>query len=79
MLFRSSKKSDWECWQADTAVKDMADGRDPISGYWFETYDKAKAALAEANRCLLTGEAPWPAWAVQAKAAGWTPPEGWKP
>jgi len=22
---------------------------------------------------------PWPQWAVQAKAAGWTPPKGWKP
>jgi hypothetical protein len=40
---------------------------------------RMKAALAEARRVFKSGSDPWPAWAVTAKAAGWTPPDGWKP
>ena len=68
----------WEVWQAARSVMELADGRDN-DGYYFETKSKARAALAAANAGLLSGEAPWPAWALQAKEAGWTPPEGWKP
>lgn len=28
---------------------------------------------------LANADHPWPEWALTAKAAGWTPPEGWKP
>lgn len=34
----------------------------------------AKAAVAQHR----SGK-PWPEWALQAKAAGWKPPKGWKP
>lgn len=71
-------RSDWEMWQADRCVKRFASGRD-IDGYYFDSMSKARAALAAANEGLLSGEAPWPEWALLAKAAGWTPPEGWRP
>jgi len=32
-----------------------------------------------AYRAAKTSLRPWPAWAVQASAAGWKPPKGWKP
>lgn len=71
-------KSEWEVWQAARSVMALADGRDQ-DGYYFESLSRARAALAAANAGLLSGEAPLPAWALLAKAAGWTPPEGWKP
>jgi hypothetical protein len=71
-------KSEWESWQAARSVKNLADGRD-CDGYYFDSISRARAALAAANEGLLSGEAPWPAWALLAKAEGWTPPEGWKP
>jgi len=73
-----SSKDNWEGWQADRIVEPLADGHDS-TGYYFETQKKALTALRAANEGLHTGEAPWPAWATQAKAAGWTPPKGWKP
>lgn len=72
------EKDYWEVWQADRSVKELADGRDS-KGYYFDSVSKARAALAAANEGLLSGEAPLPEWALLAKAAGWTPPEGWKP
>ena len=72
------KKEDWENWVVYQTVKSLADDKDS-RGFVFDTMKKAKVALAGANNALLNGHAPWPAWAVQAKAAGWTPPEGWKP
>jgi hypothetical protein len=71
-------KGAWEIWQAARSIKDLADGRDS-DGYYFESIAKARLALATANAALFSGEAPWPAWALQAKEAGWTPPKGWKP
>ena len=71
-------REEWEVWQAARSVMALADGRDH-DGYYFTSRSKARAALAAANAGLLSGEAPWPAWALQAKEAGWTPPEGWKP
>jgi hypothetical protein len=73
-----SNKDEWEVWQAERCAEPLADGRDS-SGFYFETKTKAMAALRAANEGLFSGEAPWPSWATQAKAAGWTPPKGWKP
>ena len=71
-------REEWEVWQAARSVMALADGHDH-DGYYFASKSKARAALAAANAGLVSGEAPWPAWALQAKEAGWTPPEGWKP
>jgi hypothetical protein len=71
-------KDDWECWIAHKTVQALADGQDD-HGFFFEGIKKARLALAAANEALLSGHAPWPAWAITAKDAGWTPPEGWKP
>ena len=73
-----AEKYDWEVWQAERTVAPFAQGRDG-NGYYFESGKKAKLALDAANDALFTGDAPWPAWAREAKAAGWTPPKGWKP
>jgi hypothetical protein len=72
------KKEDWENWVVYRTIKSLADNKDS-RGFVFETIKKARLALAAANEALLTGNAPWPAWAIQAKEAGWTPPKGWKP
>lgn len=71
-------KEGWECWVAHKAVEPLADDKDD-RGFVFETEKKAKLALAAADDALSNGHTPWPAWAIQAKDAGWTPPEGWKP
>lgn len=71
-------REEWEVWQAARSVMALAEGRDHY-GYYFASKAKARAALAAANAGLLSGEAPWPVWAQLAKAAGWTPPEGWMP
>jgi len=68
----------WEAWQADRCVANFADGRDE-EGFWFKTKKKAQSAMKAANEGLSSGKPPWPNWALQAKAAGWLPPKGWKP
>jgi len=57
---------------------------DRIGLYW-ETHTAAARALKIAKAAIQAavseaenGKA-WPAWAIQAKAAGWKPPKGWKP
>ena len=72
-------KDDWECWVAHEAIKAFAEDTDNSRGFCFESRAKAKLAMAAANEALLTGNIPWPAWAITAKDAGWTPPDGWKP
>ena len=61
-----------------------ANGHRPevVASEWvWETTAQAKKALAVARLALknFRADAPWPAWAVQAKAAGWKPPKGWMP
>ena len=68
----------WENWVVYETVKTHADGKDGRA-FYFETVRKAKIALAACNVALATKSRPWPSWAIQAKEAGWTPPEGWKP
>ena len=68
----------WENWAAYQTIKIHADGKN-IQGFFFNTIRKARTALAAANETLTTKSRPWPSWAIQAKEAGWTPPEGWKP
>ena len=61
---------------ATLAVKSLKPDRD-IGGFWWETQREAKHALIAANAAIKG--APWPDWAVKAKAAGWSPPKGWTP
>lgn len=50
------------------------------SGYRWEERRKAAAALRMINIAIKTdGGAPWPDWAIRAKAEGWKAPKGWKP
>lgn len=68
----------WDVWQASRHATPMSDGSDDY-GLYFDSESRARKALRAVNEALLNGEAPWPLWAVKAKEAGWTMPEGWKP
>lgn len=71
-------KETWEAWAVYQAVKPFAEGMTQLNGFYFGSKKKAQLALQAANDALISN-APWPEWAVRAKAAGWAPPKGWKP
>jgi hypothetical protein len=72
-------KGDWECWVASHSAAPFSD-RSDSQGFVFDAAVSAKKALRAANEALLRGDKkPMPGWALKAKDAGWTPPEGWKP
>lgn len=49
-------------------------------GFHWASKAKAATALRAINLAMRTdGGAPWPDWAIKAKAERWTPPKGWKP
>ncbi len=60
------------------ACKPFSDGTARYRGLRFDSIKQARLALTAANAALLNGKT-LPAWAVQATAAGWKPPKGWKP
>jgi hypothetical protein len=76
-----SVKDSWEIWIVHQTIKVFSDGTSKNRGFYFDTMAKAKKALKAANIALNEGmsKAAWPEWAIQAQAAGWTPPSGWKP
>jgi hypothetical protein len=62
-----------------TAVKTDGVTRDS-HGFRWESRAKATVALRAINLSIKNdGGAPWPEWALKAKAERWTPPKGWKP
>jgi hypothetical protein len=62
-----------------TAAKDDGVEHDRRGFYW-TTRAKATLALRMINLALKTdGGAPWPEWALKAKAEGWREPKGWRP
>ena len=71
-------KDEWEAWAVYQAVKPFAEGKSQLNGFYFGSKRQAQLALQAANASLVSN-APWPEWAVRAKAAGWTPPKGWRP
>lgn len=76
----NDSREDWEDRVATLAVQPLSEYRASNQGaFCFETETAAKRALNVANAALFAGEKPWPEWAILAKAAGWKPPEGWKP
>jgi hypothetical protein len=76
--------SDYEVWVATQAVMGSK-GRDRDSdGFFWPNEKLARGARKLADDALAKHRAdpkakPWPAWALQAQAAGWTPPKGWTP
>lgn len=50
-------------------------------GIEFESNANAQKALRILNACckMAHDKTPWPDWALQARAAGWKAPKGWKP
>jgi hypothetical protein len=61
-----------------TAKKTAGVERD--RSYYWESHAAATKALRLINVTLKAdGGAPWPDWAIKAKAEGWKAPKGWKP
>lgn len=63
------------------ALAAKPDGVLPPRGFYWDSRDRAQAALRSVNAALKIAKAatPWPEWAKQALAAGWKQPKGWKP
>ena len=76
-----AKPADWEHIKATiTAGQTAGVERVDRDGYRWESRADAFAALRAIKVAIKDkSNKPWPQWAVQAKAAGWTPPKGWKP
>jgi len=55
--------------------------RGQYGGYIFESRSAAERALRQvrARVKFLRDKRPWPTWAIEAQAQGWTAPKGWKP
>ena len=83
---RAGDQGDTEYWAVESCVaSDVAIQRDE-RGYFWESATVATKALRAARAVLKmerlrvkNKETPWPEWALQAKAAGWTAPKNWKP
>lgn len=78
----TSSGGDWDHFAVLHALQVGAthDGQDRDGFFW--TSEKAAKAACKAAKTFVRakrGEKPWPGWAIQAKAAGWSPPDGWVP
>lgn len=71
--------SDWCAYYACLPFSEQADCKSWEGPLTFETARRAKDAIRAANFALTTKSRPWPEWALKARDAGWTAPEGWKP
>jgi hypothetical protein len=76
-----AEPADWEHIKATiTAGQTAGVERAGHDGYRWESRTDAFAALRAIKAAIKDkSNKPWPEWAVQAKAAGWKPPKGWKP
>lgn len=74
---------DWAIDSNNQCWKDGGHGGNlkPVKkGVLFAEFRQEDDYQGEKAACKALGlEVPWPSWARQAKAAGWTPPENWKP
>lgn len=86
-FYASTTPMDREYWAAERAGFQVIKDGDPdtrghdSTGFWWESRTQATKALAKVKALMnaaLEG-VPWPDWAVQASAAGWKPPKGWRP
>jgi hypothetical protein len=74
--------NDYESYVVQEAVR-ASDGcrigRVQYDGFYFESRKEAVAAKRAADFARKNMETPMPQWAIQAAAAGWKAPKGWKP
>lgn len=71
---------DWEHVVACVVASRTPQVARDFNGYYWKSSKEAWAALRMIRVAMRNKDAkPWPAWALQAKAAGWKPPKGWKP
>lgn len=82
-------EEDFEHFIATATLARMHVSRDSV-GFHFNTKVKAEKALMLVNSAIKDArlhrktakqqkQKAWPAWAVKAKEAGWTPPKNWNP
>lgn len=70
----------WETLTAHYVAGQTKGVSRPGFHYVWPTRAAANSALKAVKQALKAkGGKPWPAWALEAKAAGWTPPKGWTP
>ena len=72
----------WERIKAHLVLQQMKDETRECdtTGYYWESVSAAKKALVLIRTALRDkSNKPWPQWALEAKAAKWTPPKGWTP
>ena len=70
-------KDDREHWVVTRAIKATDPERDDRGFFWESRMQALGASIL--GVAILKSDVRWPEWAIQAKAAGWTPPKGWKP
>lgn len=71
---------DWQHIAATMAVATSTGVEHTHDGYYWNSRAEAMVALKMARAALKDkSRRPLPGWALQAKAAGWTPPKGWTP
>lgn len=71
---------DWEHVMAVLVAGKCAGVERDSGGYYWEVKSHATGALKIIKAALYDkSRRPWPQWALEAKAAGWTPPPGWSP
>lgn len=72
-------RGELEIWIADQVASKFTNDID-AAGFYFDSKKRAQEALSAIDAALLDHEIlRWPDWAILAKQAGWTPPEGWEP
>lgn len=78
---KSKDTDEWEYRLCNYVASKTQGVSQDANGYMWETQREAKAALKVIRAALKDGRSrrPWPDWAIKAKAAGWTPPNGWTP
>lgn len=69
--------ADNKCWKGDGLGDNLRQVKWPLLESEFRRENDHEGERAACKALGL--EVPWPNWARQAKAAGWTPPENWKP
>lgn len=76
-----AKPEDRDHVAATLAARASEGSRHDSGGYHWPTRREALAALKECRAAIAGAKsgAPWPDWAIKAKAAGWKAPKGWTP
>lgn len=77
---KGNKDMEWEHVMATITAGKSPGVEHDAQGYYWESSSAATKALTMIRAQLKDkSKKPWPSWALEAKAAKWTPPKGWTP